>query len=137
MAITGVMFDTAADPGEKLDVAVRAEIDELAPSTIDTGDIHTNMLADEAVTKPKLFPGSVDQDIIAAGGVATGNIAPGAVTTDQLGDEAITAAKAGTGVVTAYDQAGNPIESKDVYLSAAQYNLISVPDPNTTYNIVG
>lgn len=137
MAVAGVMFDTAADDGEKLDPAVRAEIDFLAPSTIDTGDIHTNMLADEAVTKAKLYPGAVDQDIIAAGGVATVSIAPGAVTTDELGDNAVTAAKAGTGVVTAYDQAGNPIASKDVYLSAAQYNLIDTPDPNTTYNIVG
>lgn len=137
MAVTGVMFDTGAASGSKLDPAVQAEIDFLAPTTIDTGDIHTNMLADQSVTKDKLFPGAVDQDIIAAEGIATGNFAPGAVDTAALGDDSVTAAKAGTGVVTAYDVAGNPIESKDVYLTAAQYNSIGTPDPNTTYNIVG
>lgn len=137
MATTAVMFDTGADPGEKLDAAVRAEIDELAPSTIDTGDIHTNMLADQSVTKAKIYPGAVDQDVIAEGGVDSGNIAAGAVDTNALADDAVTAAKAGTGVVTAYDHADNPIASRDVYLSAAQYNAIISPDPNTTYNIVG
>lgn len=131
------MLDTSAADGQKLDPIVRAEIDFVAPSTIDTGDIHTNMLADLCVTEEKIYPGAVGHVQLALGGIESDNYAAGSVGTAALDDDGVTAAKAGLGTVTAYDYAGNPIESKDVYLTAAQYNLITVPDPNTTYNIVG
>lgn len=131
------MFNLLADPGERLDPAVRAEVDLLAPSTIDDGDITESMLADDAVSQRTIAPGAVGHVEIETGGVEEENLAPNAVTTDKIIDAAVTAAKAGEGVVTAYDHVGNPIESKDVYLSAAQYNMIDTPDPNTTYNIVG
>ena len=49
--------------------------------------------------------------------------------------DAVTAEKAGLGVVTAYDVNGNPVESKKVYLTAAQYTALPVKDPNTDYFI--
>lgn len=134
MAITTVMFDTAAAPGSKLDPLVAAEVEHLAPG-LQAGEVNEAELADGSVTGPKIRAGAVDSTKIAAGGVEDVNMAADAVGTDALQDDSVTAAKAGTGVVTAYDGAGNPIESKDVYLTVAQYNAIVTPDPNTTYYI--
>lgn len=137
MAITAVMFDTEADEGSKLDPEVKAEIDFLAPSTIDSKDIKENMLDDESVTHRAIAPGAVQSDSIAEHAVETINYAAGSVDTAALEDDAVTAAKAGTGVTTAYDHSGNPVEDKTVYLTAAQYAGIATPDPNTSYYLVG
>jgi hypothetical protein len=137
MPITTVMFDTSADTGEKLDPAVRAEIDELAPSTIDDGDIKEPMLDDEVVSTRTIQDAAVTGAKIATGTIVSGNFEAGAVDTAALDDGAVTAVKTGTGVVTAYDHSGTAIVSKEVYLTAAQYALIGSPDANTTYYCVG
>jgi hypothetical protein len=131
------MIDTSAAAGSKLDPAVRDEIDLIAPSTIDAGDITTDLLADGAVTGPKLGAKAVGTGNIADNAVGTGQLADAAVGTTELGDGAVTAAKAGTGVVRAYDHAGTPVSSAEVYLTAAQYAAIGSPDPNTNYYIIG
>lgn len=134
MAITTVFFDTAAAPGEKVDPELRAEIEHLAPG-LEDGEVGTAQLANDAVTTEKIAPGAVTGVEIGADAILTDNYQPGSVDTAALKDDAVTAAKAGQGVVTAYDAAGNPIESKEVYLTSAQYNAIVTPDPNTTYYI--
>ena len=134
MAVTTVFFDTAAAPGSKLDPEMRAEIEFLAPG-LEDGEVGNSQLADNSITTDKIAPGGVTGVDIAADTLVTENYGPGSVDTAALADDAVTAAKAGVGVKTAYDAAGNPIESKEVYLTSAQYNLITTPDPNTTYYI--
>lgn len=137
MAKTAVAFDTSADPGERLDPAVRAEIDQLAPSTVDAGDIHESHLATDSVSTLKIKAGAVTHPKIALDAVESDNIKAGAVGTPELADNAVTAAKAGTGVVTAVDAAGNAIESREWHGSTAEYDMIDPGDldPNTTYYI--
>lgn len=137
MPITAVMFNTDGSAGSKLDPAVQTEIDLIAPSTIDDGDITTNLLADLAVTAAKLAALAVTTAKINDLAVTTGKLAALAVTTAKLADNAVTAAKTGTGVVTAYDHTGSPVDSKNVYLTAAQYAAIGSPDPNTDYYLIG
>ncbi|QPX62154.1 hypothetical protein PBI_INDLOVU_39 [Mycobacterium phage Indlovu] len=134
MALTSVLFDTAAAAGSKFDPEVAAEIEELAPG-LAPGEVGEAELADGAVTEDKLHAGAVTSEKIATGGVDTANLAAEAVDTNALAPDSVTAEKAGVGVSTAYDAAGNPIEDKKVYLTTAQYNLLSPPDPNTTYYI--
>lgn len=136
MAITNVLFDTSAAVGQKLDPAVRAEVEQVAPGNIEAGEITAVLLGPQAVERDKIKLGAVDSPQIAAGGVKAVNLANGAVGTAALADDSVTAAKAGLGVSTAYDAAGNPIEDKHVYLTSAQYNtIVGGPDPNTTYYI--
>lgn len=137
MAITNVMFDTTAADGSKLDAAVAAEIDLIAPSSIDAGDITTDLLHDTAVTTAKLADTAVTTAKLADTAVTTAKLADTAITTAKLADDAVTATKTGLGVVTAADHTGNPIASTDVYLSAADYAAIVTPDPNTSYYITG
>ena len=137
MAVTTVMFDTSAAAGSKMDPAVAAEIDLIAPSSLGPGDVTTDIIADAAVTTPKINDLAVTTGKLNDLAVTTGKLADGAVATGKLADNAVTAAKAGLGVVTARDASANPIACTEVYLTAAQYNAIVTPDPNTTYNIVG
>lgn len=137
MTVYAVMFDGSAAAGSKLDPGVRAEVDFLAPSTIDDGDIDEPMFADGAVSTRALADEAVTTDKLDDLSVTSGKLAAGAVTTAKLDDEAVTADKAGTGVVTAVDHSGTPISSTDMYLTAAQYAAIGTPDPNTTYYLVG
>jgi hypothetical protein len=134
MAIAGVLFDTAAPSGSKLDAEVKAEVEAIAPG-LAVGEVAEANLADGAVSRVKIKPGAVGTVEIATDGVEATNIKAGAVGTSELADDAVTAAKAGLGVSTAYDSAGNPVEDKAVYLTAAQYAAITTPDPNTTYYI--
>ncbi|MBV9869127.1 MAG: hypothetical protein JO214_00650 [Frankiaceae bacterium] len=134
MAIVAVLMDTAAPPGSKLDPALRAEIEKLAPG-LEVGEVDTAELADDSVTREKIHAGAVGTVEIATDGVEAANIKAGAVGTPELADDSVTAAKAGLGVSTAYDVAGNPVEDKKVYLTSAQFSALAVKDPNTTYYI--
>lgn len=135
MAIANVMMDTSAPVGSKLDSEVIAEIEEIAPGIPPDGTITEVKLHTQAVSKDKLKPGAVDSTIIANGGIKAVNYEGKSVGTAAIADGAVGADQAGTGVCTAYDAAGNPVESKRVYLTAAQYALIETPDPNTDYYI--
>ena len=132
MADLFISYDPAQPAGQRLAPEVREEINEVAPSTLNDGSVITAKLADKAVATAKLGDAAVTSTKIASGAVAAANLGTGAVTTTKLEDDAVTAAKAGTGVVTAYDNNGNPIESKHVYMTVAQYAAITA-DPNTTY----
>ena len=134
MADLLVAYDPAQPVGERLAPEVRAEIAELAPSTVDNGSITTAKLADDAVTTAKLAPGAVTSVEIATGGVSAVNLATDAVTTVKLADGAVTGDKVGTGVMKAYDSAGNAISLRGVPITAAAYGAIT-PDPGTVYLI--
>lgn len=129
------MMDTARPVGSKLDAEMQAEIEALAPGVPPDGTITEQKLHNEAVTRDKIKAGAVDQTKIAEGGVGPMNYESESVDTPALADRAVTAEKTGVGVVTAYDLAGNPVESKRVYLTAAQYAALPLKDPNTDYFI--
>lgn len=119
-------FDPLAAPGSKFtSSAVRAEIAELAPSTLDPGSVTESKIANGAVSNGKLANGAVNSAKIAVSGVGTTNLADGAVTAD----------KAGTGVMTAHNGSGTAISADTVYLTAAEYAQIGTPDPDVFYFI--
>jgi hypothetical protein len=131
----GVYFDTDAPDGEKfVSPLVRAEIEVVAPSTLNDGDVSTVKLDDEAVTTAKLGPGAVTTSKIGAKEVKTANLADEAVDEDQLADGAVTAEKAGQGVVTVHDD-GAPITLDVRFLTVAAYAALVSPDPNVFYAV--
>ncbi|QHB37775.1 tail fiber protein [Mycobacterium phage Imvubu] len=134
MAIVAVLMDTNAEPGEKLDPALRAEIEKLAPG-LEIGEVGESELADNAVTSPKIKEGAVHTEHIAEAGVEAVNIKAGAVGTAALAGDSVTGAKAGAGVVTAKDPAGNYIESEEWHGTAAQFAQINPRNPNVTYYV--
>lgn len=134
MAIVAVLMDTSKPAGSKLDPALRAEIEKLAPG-LEVGEVGEESLADNAVTSPKIKEGAVDTEHIAEGGVHAINIGAGEVHTAALAVDSVTGEKAGPGVVTAKDPGGNYIESGEWHGTAAQYAQITGPDPNVTYYI--
>lgn len=134
MAVTSVLFDTAAPPGSKFDPEVQAEVEALAPG-LDTHEVVEINLDDDSVSTRTIQPGAVTTVEIAEGGVAAINLAEAAVNEAAIAPDAVTAEKAGLGVSTAYDADGNPVEDKKVYLTAAQYAALTTKDPNTTYYI--
>lgn len=130
-------LDTDAEPGEKFSPQVRAEIAEVAPSTLNDGAVTTPKVADEAITNPKLAPGAVHSENIAAGEVKADNLAAGAVGTAALDDGSVTDTKAGPGVMTTHDDEGNAITLGVVLISDADYAALGAPDPNTLYFTTG
>lgn len=128
-----ISYDPTQDPGERLAPEIREEIAEVAPSTVTDGSIDEDKLAEDAVTTGKLADDAVTQDKIADGAVGSAQLANGGVQTVDLSDDSVTGAKAGLGTVTSLDKDGNYIETKEVYLTAADYAALSVKDPNTTY----
>lgn len=137
MAEQFIAYDPEAPAGQRLPPEVREEIAEVAPSTLNDGEVTTNKLDDGAVTHPKLAANAVHSENIAAKQVKAPNIDDGAVGTPQLDDGAVTAAKAGLGVVTVYDDEGNPISLTAVPMSDANYAALVTKDPNTLYLTLG
>lgn len=135
MADQIIAYDPAKPVGQRLGAPIRAEIQEVAPSTVDAGSVTESKLADDAVTNPKIAPGAVDSVTIATGGVERVNIASEAVGEPQLAPHSVTPEKTGIGVVTAKDNSGNDLALTVVHLSAAQLAAIPTPnrDPNTLY----
>ncbi|MBV9921908.1 MAG: hypothetical protein JOY78_13790 [Pseudonocardia sp.] len=128
-----VAYDPTASAGQRLAPEVVAEIQTVAPSTVDNGSITTAKLADQAVVEAKIAPGAVGSTEIASGGVGAVNMGAAAVTTAAIEDAAVTPGKTGTGVVTAVDNTGSALASRIEYLTSAQYATLSPPDPNTWY----
>lgn len=129
------VLDLSQPPGSQLPPEMVAEIEEVAPSAVNDGDITEAKLADLSVSSRTIEPGAVESTHIATGGVEEINLATDAVTEDKIEDGAVTPAKAGTGIVTAKNPAGAYVTRTEVVLSAAQYAAIVSPDPNTKYYI--
>lgn len=136
MAEYFVAFDTSAEPGERLAPEVRAEISEVAPSTLNDEAVTEQKIAERAVTNPKLGLGAVHTENIGTGEVDTENIADKAVGRSQIDDDAVGPDQVGVGIVTAHDTDGNPVASDTVKMTAAQYEALPSPNPNTRYYIV-
>lgn len=135
MPITAVALDTSKDVGEKLDPEMRAEIEALAPSNIDDGEIQESMFDDDVVSRRAIAPGAVGTVEIATDGVEAANIKAGAVGTSEIAAGAVTADKAGAGVVKARDTAGNPLGITIVPITSLAYANLTTVDPNVMYAI--
>lgn len=129
-------LDTSKPRGERLSPEMREEIAEVAPSTLNDGEVKTAKLADGAVTESKLAAGAVTSAKIATKNVKTVNLDDSAVGTPQLAAGAVTAAKAGIGVMAVFDSAGNPLAAKTVVITVSGYQQLNPPDPNTFYEVL-
>ncbi len=127
-----VGIDLSKPEGAQLAPQVIAEIERVAPSTVNDGSITAPKLATAAVTAPKIAAGAVTAPAIGNGEVKNANLGTNSVTTAKIQDNAITPAKAGPGVMTVFDASGNPLAAKLVVMSYAAYGAIT-PDPTTLY----
>lgn len=128
-------LDMDKPPGQRFAPQVREEIAEVAPSTVNDGEITTNKLDDRAVTNPKIALGAVQSENIGAKQVKTANIDDQSVGTDQLDDEAVTPDKAGPGVMTVFDSSGNPIQAATIVVTDQEWSSLT-PAPNTFYEVL-
>ena len=135
MAELVATLDMTKPAGQRLAPQVRAEIEEVAPSTLNDGQVTTAKLGDSAVTEAKIKAGAVTTTKIGTKAVKAANIDDDAVGTDQLADDAVTADKAGIGLVVGYDAAGNPIKFRLVPMTSAAYAALASKDPNTFYHL--
>ncbi|OHU29009.1 hypothetical protein [Mycobacteroides chelonae] len=129
-------LDLSKPRGQRFAPEVNEEIAEVAPSTLNDGEVKTAKLADGAVTEPKLAPGAVTSPKIANKAVKATNLDDSAVGTPQLAAGAVTAAKAGIGVMAVFDSAGNPLAAKTVVITVSGYQQLNPPDPNTFYEVL-
>lgn len=129
-------LDISKPVGQRFSAIMQAEIEAVAPSTVNDGDItepklhdlsvSTRTIQDEAVTEPKFFTGAVSTRAIAAEAVTAEKMAPASITPDNVAP----------GVPTATDWNGNAITLNLTPLTAAQYAALDPgPDPNTMYFI--
>jgi hypothetical protein len=136
MADTIPVFDPTAAAGMKFtDPAVRAEIAELYPDILAAGSVTESKMANNSVSNRTIAAGAVTEAKIGVGAVGNTHLQAGAVTGAKISAATITPDKMGVGVMTAKDVNGSDIPLKVVYLTAAQYNALVPPDPNTVYLI--
>lgn len=134
MAEVLIGIDLTQAAGSRLAPEVIAEVQFVAPSTVNNGSITTNKLANGAVAEAKLADGAVSSGKLADGAVAAAKLADDAVTGTKLADGSVTPEKTGTGVVTAADHTGNDVGLRIVLLTSVQFASIT-PDPNTLYGL--
>lgn len=130
-----IAYNPDADPGERLPPEVVAEIEIVAPSSVEDDSLTTAKYKDESVTGAKLKPGAVGTVQLAEHGIEAINLGADCVTRDAIGDGEVLPAACGPGVVTAVDSSDNATETILKPLTAAEYALIVTPDTNTLYFI--
>ena len=136
MANLVVLLQTDQPVGQRLAPEVREEINEVAPSTVNDGDVTTPKLRDGAVTEAKMAPGSVSRRTILPGAVGEANLDTGSVTTAKLDEQAVTPEKCAAGVVTAHNSDGSARPLDVVPIEAVDYAALTNPDPNTAYLVL-
>ena len=119
-----VGIDLSKPEGEQLAPQVIAEIERVAPSTVNDGSITAPKLATNAVTTPKIAEGAVKSPNIGTGEVKNANLGTSSVSTAKLQDSAVTPEKCGAGVLTIFDGDGNPLEVPVFLMSSAAFGAI-------------
>jgi len=134
MAVTNVLMDTSALRGSKFDPEVQDEIKALGPG-LEDGEVTEDALGFQVVSTDKIAPGAVGSPQLGAGAVAEANMGANSVGSGAIKDDSLLGRHAGPGIVAAVDAAGNYIESKDAFLTYAEYTALVDPDPNITYYV--
>lgn len=120
-------IDLSQPEGQRLASEVVAEIEKVAPSTVNDGSITTAKIRNGAVTADKLGPAAVKSAAIGTGEVKSTNIGTNAVTTTKIQAGAVTPDKVGPGVLTIFDGDGNPLQIPVYLMPFADYGAI-VPE---------
>lgn len=137
MAELMIGMDMLKPIGLRFGSLVRAEIEYIAPSTVN----------DNSITEPKFFDGAVSTRAIADDAVTSDKIADGGIETLNLADDSVTGAKIhadsigpshlAAGVPSFRDFSGNAISAEFVTCTAAEFASLPSPDAGTWYLIEG
>jgi hypothetical protein len=134
MGLNNVLFDPDAVAGSRFpSTAVRQEIGDVAPMTIEPGTVTGDKLADGAVGTDQMANGAITAPKIANGGIATGNLADGAVTGAKIANGTINANNCGPGVISVTDIHGNSVLLTAVVCNSSDYTALTPKSPNTLY----
>ena len=128
-------LDMSQPVGQRFGPEVIAEIEVVAPSTVNDGDITEPKLDNGAVSTRALADGAVTEEKLGDEAVSTRALADGSVTDDKIALSGLHPEKVAPGIPTATDWNGNYVSLRHVVLTAAQYAALSAPDPNTLYYI--
>lgn len=128
-------LDMSRPPGQRFGPIVRAEIEIIAPSTVNDGDITEPKLDDLAVSTRTIAAKAVTEPKLADGATSTRALADGAVTNDKVALGALSPDKVAPGIPIAVDKNGNYVTIAVCVLTAAEYAVLNPVDPTTLYFI--
>ena len=128
-------LDMSRPPGLRLGPIMRQEIEIIAPSTVNDGDITEPKFDDGAVSTRALGDAQITEPKFASGAVSTRALADLAVTDAKIAIGELKPQKVAPGISTAADYNGNYVSLRHVVLTAAQYAALAIVDPNTLYYI--
>lgn len=128
-------FDTSRPPGQRFGPVVRQEIEIIAPSTVNDGDITEPKLADDAVSTRAIGAKQVTEPKLGDEAVSTRALGDGSVTNAKIALGALDPTKVAPGIPTAVDKNGNYVTVTVCVLTAAEYAALNPVDPSTLYFI--
>ena len=128
-------LDLSRPVGQRFGPIVRQEIEAVAPSTVNDGDITEAKLDDNSVSTRTIIAKAVTETKLDDGAVSTRALGDGQITDDKIALGALHPEKVAPGIPTAVDYNGNPVSLRHCVLTAAQYAALNPVDPNTLYYI--
>lgn len=135
MADLLVAYDPTAPVGSRLAPEIIAEIQAVAPSTVNDDSITEPKLANNAVSSRTLEDGAVETAALADDAVSGAKIGSKQVAAANIADDTIGPEQTGNGIPTVTDSSGNPVAANLEEISSAAYTALTTPDPNTWYFI--
>lgn len=126
-------YDPLQPIGSRLSPEIIAEIEIVAPSTVNDYSLIEAKYADESVSHRALALGAVFSVNIMTGEVKTDNLADNSVTDTKLAPGSVRPNAAGPGIPTIYDFSNNPISVVFKDCTLAEYASVADPDPDTYY----
>ena len=128
-------LDLSKPIGQRFGPLVRAEIEAVAPSTVNDGDITEPKLDNNSVSTRTLVAKAVTEAKLDDGAVSTRALADGCVTDAKIAPGGLAPGKVAPGIPTAVDYNDNFVSLRHCVLTAAQYAALAIVDPNTLYYI--
>ncbi|KAB7761172.1 hypothetical protein [Mycolicibacterium mucogenicum] len=128
-------LDMSKPVGQRFGPEMIAEIEVVAPSTVNDGDITEPKLDDSSVSTRTIAAKAVTEPKLGDKAVSTRALDDGAVTDDKIALGALHPEKVAPGIPTAVDYNNNPVTLRHCVLTAAQYAALNPVDPNTLYYI--
>lgn len=128
-------LDLSRPVGSRFGPLVVAEIEAVAPSTVNDGDITEPKLDDLSVSTRTVQTKAITEPKLDDEAVSTRALEDGAVTDDKVALQGLAPTKVAPGIPTSVDYNGNFVSLRHCVLTAAQYAALSPVDPNTLYYI--